>query len=251
MTTRPAPGADAETFIREREPFLRYLFDMSETRRPASLSEVVASAGGPEHVAIAAVDVVNGFCKAGALASARIGAIVPPIVALLTRAHAIGVRRVALVCDTHAPDAVEFGQFAPHCVAGTTEAEPVDELKALPFYDQMYMVRKNSISPWHGDADLAAWLRGGEGANASTVIAVGDCSDLCLHQFALPLKLAANQQNRPLRVIVPVDCVQTYDLPVETAAALGAMPHDGDLLHEVFLYHLALNGVEVVSRLAE
>jgi len=30
---------------------------------------------------------------------------------------------------------------------------------------------------------------------------------------------------------------------------LGAMPHDGDLLHGVFLYHMAPNGVEVVARL--
>ena len=27
------------------------------------------------------------------------------------------------------------------------------------------------------------------------------------------------------------------------------MPHDGDLLHAVFLYHLQLNGVQVVRRL--
>jgi hypothetical protein len=63
------------------------------------------------------------------------------------------------------------------------------------------------------------------------------------------MKLAANQANRPLRVVVPVDTVDTYDLPVATAAQLGTMPHDGDLLHEVFLYHLALNGVEVVSHI--
>src|SRR5579884_74685 len=134
MTTQQAPASGVETFIREREPFLRYLAESAAARQPVSLREVIASAGGPERVAVVAIDVVNGFCKAGALASARVGAIVPPIVDLLSRAHAAGVRRVALVCDTHAPDATEFGQFAPHCVAGTPEAEPVDELKALPFY---------------------------------------------------------------------------------------------------------------------
>jgi len=27
------------------------------------------------------------------------------------------------------------------------------------------------------------------------------------------------------------------------------MPHDGDLLHRIFLYSMALNGIEVVARL--
>ena len=247
----PAATPDAEEFVRSSAPFLRYLADRAEARRPASLREIVASAGGPDNVAVLVEDVLNGFCKEGALASTRVGAIVPPIVDLLTRAHAAGVPHVALVCDTHSPQAEEFHQFAPHCVAGTDEAEPVDELKALPFYDTFYVVRKNSISPWYSQANLASWLHARQRAGVSAVLAVGDCTDLCLHQLALPLKLAANQEDRPLRVVVPVDCVQTYDLPVEVAAGLGALPHHGDLLHEIFLYHLALNGVEVVSRITD
>jgi hypothetical protein len=43
--------------------------------------------------------------------------------------------------------------------------------------------------------------------------------------------------------------VQTYDLPVDAAKSLGIPPHPGDLLHAVFLYHLALNGVEVVQHI--
>lgn len=243
MTPTIAP----DEFVRERAPFLRYLAERAAARPAASLAQIIAAAGGPDGVAIVAVDVVNGFCKEGALASARVGAIVPPLVDLLARAHAAGVTRLALVCEGHRPDAEEFHQFAPHCVVGTTEAEPVDELKGLPFFEMFHVIRKNSISPWYGSGDLANWLGLGRADGVRAVIAAGDCTDLCLHQCALPMKLAANQANRPLRVVVPVDTVDTYDLPVDTAAGLGAMPHDGDLLHEVFLYHLALNGVEVVS----
>jgi hypothetical protein len=82
------------------------------------------------------------------------------------------------------------------------------------------------------------------------VIVVGDCTDLCTYQVAVPLKLAANQADRPLRIVVPRDCVQTYDLPVDIAQRVGAPPHAGDLLHEVFLYHMALHGIEVVSHIA-
>jgi hypothetical protein len=38
-------------------------------------------------------------------------------------------------------------------------------------------------------------------------------------------------------------------MPVEVARALGALPHDADLLHQVFLYHMALNGIETVRSL--
>jgi hypothetical protein len=66
----------------------------------------------------------------------------------------------------------------------------------------------------------------------------------------MPLKLAANARDEQLEVVVPADCVDTYDLPVDAAERLGVTPHDGDLLHAVFLYHLHLNGVHVVRRLS-
>jgi len=48
---------------------------------------------------------------------------------------------------------------------------------------------------------------------------------------------------------VPADAVNTYDLTVENAAAIGAFPHPGDFFHQVFLYHMALNGIQVVRAL--
>ncbi len=242
-----ATESSVERFIQEREPFLRYLAEGARTRPALSLREIVAAAGGPQKVAISVEDVLNGFCKSGALASPRVGAIIAPITALLTQAHELGVPHVAIDCDTHRADAEEFHQFAPHCVAGTWEAEPVDELKRLPFYDSFAVTRKNSIAGGRGAGSLWHWVHARIAEGVTTVIAVGDCSDLCLYQSALGLKLYANEENRPLRVIVPVNTVQTYDLPLDVAARVGAMPHDGDLLHEVFLYNLALNGIEVVG----
>jgi hypothetical protein len=43
--------------------------------------------------------------------------------------------------------------------------------------------------------------------------------------------------------------VDTWDTPVEKARELGIMPHDAELLHAVFLYHMALNAVRVVRRI--
>jgi hypothetical protein len=61
----------------------------------------------------------------------------------------------------------------------------------------------------------------------------------------LRLHANANQINR--RVIVPEDCVDTYDLPVETALVMGILPHPAEPIHAMFLYHMALNGVEVIK----
>ena len=63
------------------------------------------------------------------------------------------------------------------------------------------------------------------------------------------LRLDANARQLQRRVIVPADCVDTYDRGVAVAAEQGGLPHDADLLHAVFLYHMALNGVEVAAKL--
>jgi hypothetical protein len=67
--------------------------------------------------------------------------------------------------------------------------------------------------------------------------------------MALHLKLYANAYDLKIRVIVPENAVQTFDMPVETANAIGALPHDGDFMHLVFLYQMLLNGVEVVREI--
>ena len=51
-------------------------------------------------------------------------------------------------------------------------------------------------------------------------------------------------------VIVPENCVQTYDLGVEAAKRLGITPHPGDLMHVLFLYHMHLNDIRVVRAIA-
>jgi nicotinamidase-related amidase len=193
------------------------------------------------------VDVINGFCYEGPLSSPRVAAIVPPIVRLFERAHAWRVPHFILIQDMHEEDAVEFGSFAPHCTRGSDESEPVPELKALPFFDQFITMPKNSISSTLG-TQLPAWLDAHP--EVTNFIVVGDCTDLCTYQLAMDLRLRANAlQLATARVILPADCVDTYDLPVQIANELGIFPHQGDLLHLIFLYSMALNGIQVVANI--
>ncbi|HEX9987101.1 MAG TPA: isochorismatase family cysteine hydrolase [Chloroflexia bacterium] len=199
----------------------------------------------PENVGVISADLVVGFCYEGALASPRIAGVVPNAAEVMKRAYDLGVRQFALVQEYHTHDALEFEQFGPHCIGGTHEAETVEALASLPFADLFSIIHKNTLHPALG-TDMDRWLS--ERPNLDTFVAVGDCTDLCIYQLVMHLKLKGNAANKRLNVIVPADCVQTYDLPVELAQAIGAMPHDGDLLHGIFLYHMALNGARVVKR---
>jgi len=227
------------------KPFLDWLARWEEGLPEVKLEEIVSD---PARVALASVDLTNGFCCEGPLASPRVAGIIPATVRLFQRAYDLGVRLFLLMQDTHDADAVEFSAFGPHAVAGTEQSEMVDELKNLPFFDQLLVIPKNSISSSIG-TEFPRWLEDHPGVDV--FIIVGDCTDLCVYQAAMYLRLRANVLGlRDARVIVPVDCVQTYDVSTETAAELGILPHDGDLMHSVFLYHMALNGIEVVASLS-
>lgn len=198
----------------------------------------------PEKVAIICVDIIKGFCEIGPLASPRVKGIVDPIVNLFQQGWDSGVRNIILSQDDHDPDAVEFGSWPPHCIRGTEEAETEEKFRILPFFDQILVLKKNSISSGLTKG-FQNWVL--DHPEVDHYVVVGDCSDLCTYQLAMFLRVDANERQLQRRVILPENCVQTYDMPVKSAEELGVYAHPGDLLHAVFLYHMALNGVEVVK----
>lgn len=184
--------------------------------------------------ALVSVDVIEGFTRLGELSSPRVTAIIPNIVALLGQLSAVGVptAQIAFVQDAHPEDAQEFTAYPPHCIKGTTEAEAVRELQALPHWSEYQHFQKNSIAS-HTSEGFNGWL----GAqDVDTIIAVGDVTDLCLYTLALHLQTRNLAQGLGQRIIVPENCAQTWDAP----------DHPGDLYHLLFLHQLARNGVEVV-----
>jgi nicotinamidase-related amidase len=230
--------------MQDGQVFLSYLSDWSSGLAPHPFRQLIAE---PQGVALVSVDMINGFCHEGPLASPRVRALIPQVVGLMRRAWDAGVHHILLTQDTHDPQAVEFGAFPPHCVRGTKESETIPEIKALPFFDRMTVFEKNSIDSSR-NTGLGGWIEAHP--EVDRFIIVGDCTDLCIYQMAMGLRLDANARQFRRRVIVPADCVDTYDLPVETARTIGAVPHDADLLHKLFLYSMMLNGIEVVASLA-
>jgi nicotinamidase-related amidase len=234
---------DALSLTQQAQPFLADLEIWLDRLPVLPLSE---AARNPQQAAVVSVDVIHGFCNEGPLASPRVGKIVPPIVRLFRSAWEYGIRNIVLTQDTHEPDAVEFSAWPVHCVRGTSEAETVSEIKALSFYDRMVIIEKNSIHAGL-NTGLNQWVA--QHPEVDTYIIVGDCTDLCTYQLAMHLRLDANARQVQRRVIVPVECVDTYDRPIEAARSEGGFAHPGNLIHAVFLYHMALNGIEVVSRI--
>jgi len=169
--------------------------------------------------AIIVVDVVNGFCRSGNLASERLGAVVPGIRAYLAREVAAGAALIFLA-DTHQPDDPEFAMFPPHCVAGSGEEEIVDELRD-PLADAP-VVRKRRYSGFFG-TDLERRLA----ALAPDVVeVVGVCTDICV------LHTVADLRNRDYRVVVRRELVETYDAPDHAADEINrcALAHMRDVL---------------------
>lgn len=183
-------------------------------------------------------DMVNGFCKEGALLSPRVSALVEPVTAF---AKFMLDKSVALVSiqDEHRPDALEFEAFPKHCVEGTEEADLIPELKELG--GDWFVLGKDTLSAGIGTAlsnQLFGWTEQRNYNGMRTAFVIGNCTDLCVYQLAMYIHQWRNEMRVPtLKVVVPANLVQTYDVP----------GHSGDFFHQTFLYHMALNGITVVK----
>lgn len=196
--------------------------------------------------AVIVVDMVNGFCKTGNLASERIGNLIPNVVRMLEEAYSAGTSRFLIAEDTHREDDREFIAFPPHCISGTGEETTVDEIRSLPFANNFTYISKPTVNVCVA-TDICDRIGRMLDEGIDTFVIVGDCTDLCVYQAASQIRMQTNAANQPARALIPADAVDTYDLPVSTAKGAGALPHPGELTHRLFLYHMALIGCEVVS----
>ena len=223
--------SDATPLATRSAAFLTYLDGYVQDLQPTTLDGLIASAGGPEGVAMVVVDLVG------------------PVGDLYDAGWEAGVRRFAVMRDAHAANAPEFAAFGPHCVVGSGEDKLEPDLARRPWAADALDVPKNNLSAFAEDGPFRPWVEECVASGTRVIVVTGGCTDLCLYHAALGLRLWANARNQSLRVIVPANLADTYDLPVEVAAGIGIMPHDGDLIQAMFLYHLHLNGVEVVSEI--
>lgn len=177
------------------------------------------------------IDIVEGFINQGALSSQRVSALIPYVEAMN---HKLDKVRKLFIRDEHPEDACEFKAYPAHCVIDTGESELVPEVKAFVKHeDEVFF--KNSTNVFHSPG-FTSWL---EESEVSTIILVGDVTDICVMQAGLTLQTWYNEKNIPIRIIAVVDGVETFHL--------DATHHDGDLMNLFALYNMQMNGIELVQ----
>ena len=151
----------------------------------AALPDLPLDAFAPASTALCILDMVNGFAVSGALASPRVGALIEPVAALARRCREAGMPVLAFA-DTHTPESPELSSYPPHCLRGTAEAQVCAPIAAVP---GLVTIEKNSTNGFLEDA-FRRWL--GDNPDIRTLIVVGDCTDICVYQFAVAAKAYFN-----------------------------------------------------------
>ncbi|MEY8380426.1 cysteine hydrolase family protein [Ileibacterium valens] len=184
--------------------------------------------------AIIVVDMVNGFIKEGKLSDPYIARTVQPIINLIANTNHVR-QDLLFVTDCHQEGCLEFETFPVHCLEGTSESQVIDELK--DYVTDTNVFKKNSINTFTAPG-FSDWLNAIK-APADLVV-TGCCTDLCILQLVLSLQSWINQnEKRNMRVIVPVNCVDTYDAEFSS--------HKAKKMNKFALKNMEANGIKVIS----
>lgn len=184
-----------------------------------------------DETAIIFIDMVKGFFDTGALSFSIYKKIVPNIVAL--NELTLGYDKV-FINDGHTENCLQFKLYPTHCIKGSEEAEIIEELITPELLsDKVVILSKNSENGFFAPG-FKEWLDKHD--YIKNFIIVGVCIDIGIACFAITLKTFFNEQNKYNRIIVPIDCVETYELGSHTAESIK----------KTVLIFLKRNGMEVV-----
>lgn len=154
------------------------------------------------------IDMVNGFVKKGALADEQINSITPNIISLIEQ-YVSDKNDIISIQEGHNEKSKEFNNFPVHCLIGTEEAELINELK--PFEKNMKLIRKNSTCGFVTQ-EFLDYMKQNE-TDLEEIVLCGCCTDLCVMNFAIPLKNYINEHDLDIKVTVYKNAVETYDAP--------------------------------------
>lgn len=198
----------------------------------SSLGTVPFSEFSSDNTALILVDIINGFLKEGPLSCTSVLSIIPPVKKLLSSCISAEIPVIAFA-DCHNKKSPEFSSFPVHCLENTTESEIVDELKEIGGYT---MMKKNSTNGCLSK-DFQEFLMTNPQINR--FIIVGDCTDICVMQFAQTLKCIFNHQNKASELVIPLDCVDTYHADF----------HNSTLMNAVSLKLMKDSGIKLVTEI--
>ncbi|RMF93268.1 MAG: cysteine hydrolase [Candidatus Schekmanbacteria bacterium] len=152
-------------------------------------------------MAIIVIDMLRGFLEKGypLFCGTDSRKIILPIRNLLEKR--IEKEKVIFLRDEHREDDPEFRVFPKHCLEGSIESQVVPELQE--FWKKGIDVPKTRFSGFFG-TNLDEILRKNT-ADDESITAVGVCTDICV------MYTVADLRSRDYDVIVPADCVASFD----------------------------------------
>jgi len=182
---------------------------------------------------IVVVDMINGFCKVGNLYSDRNEKLIFPIANMLEK---LKNYKKIFFSDFHTEDSTELNCYPNHCTS-EFESDIVKELKK--FIDSNSLViNKNSVNGFL-TYKFQQWLKSND--SIKTYIIIGDCTDICVLNFALSLKCYFDENNMKGEVMTFTTLVETFDL--------DATNHYGELMNLFALYNMEMNGVKIYKNI--
>jgi nicotinamidase-related amidase len=158
------------------------------------------------------IDMLKGFHKMGKMANPRMAIIIPRIQELLERKSRKEGCLTIFLQDSHERNDPEFEIFPEHCIRGTRETKIIDELQEFSLLPNSCVIPKSKYSGFYGTR-LGLKL---QVEDPERVIVMGVCTDICVRYTVADLR------NRGYSVVVPSDCVETFDAPGQDAEAENA-----------------------------
>ncbi len=230
---------------------------------------------GPGNVGLVVVDVVRGFTREGNLSdAASMAPMVQAVDAVLAELdEALGPRlRLLLLRDTHHADIPE-PPYPPHCIKGSGEDELDPVIAHAAERPGAVVLDKDCINGFVGAMEpdgegrwrnrLCDWVVENQ---LTTLILVGDCTDICVSDLAVALLSARNhgmltdrdpQSEREayvaaitgMQILVHAGACATYDLdpPEPFPAGQEGLRHPGAVAHHVGLWVAASRGAGIVD----
>ncbi len=183
----------------------------------------------PGETMLVIIDMVNGFVREGALSSPYVDKIASKISEFAQKCEDLKIPIIAYA-DTHEENSTEFRSFPAHCIAGTSEAELIDELKKIK---SIIKIEKNSTNSFLAKNPLEIAEN-----NVKNILVTGCVTDICVRDFSKTMRKYLDENNIDANIYLFENLIETYDIE-------GI--HDRELEHILALYDMKNSGINIVK----
>ncbi|HEY8444101.1 MAG TPA: cysteine hydrolase [Clostridia bacterium] len=175
--------------------------------------------------AVIIMDMVAGFCDSGALASPRLKSLAERIAGALDY---LPDAVKFFINDAHTPDSLEFSSYPKHC--HTPEERQITEVLSRV---KGIIIEKDSTN------GIFSFLKYADINLYDNFLIMGNCTDICVLQFALSLRAYFNEIKKTANVLVFTEYVDTFDGPL----------HNAELMQVFALKNMEQSGVKIFRNL--